>query len=228
MPCRLFHSIPGPYPLNASSSSQLWQVKMSLDIAKYPSGSKMTPCWDLLLWMYSFIPSTLVNWMCSSFRELEVFICELCAWIWTLMNKGKKSESLNPVNLSSLLKILFLKDSIYLFLERGERREKERERIINVWLPLPHPLLGTWPETQACALTGNQTGIPFICRQALSSTETHQPGLFWKPFKNIYWVLLHAEFHVCYLFLWLLWGSNGKTHEKCSVQSLVSNKCLPL
>ena len=25
------------------------------------------------------------------------------------------------------------------------------------WLPLAHPHLGTWPATQACALTGNGT-----------------------------------------------------------------------
>ena len=33
----------------------------------------------------------------------------------------------------------FFKDFIYLFLERGEGREKERERNINVWLPLALP-----------------------------------------------------------------------------------------
>ena len=47
-------------------------------------------------------------------------------------------------------KILF----IY-FLERGEGKEKERERNIGVWLPLVCPLLGTQPTSQACALTGN-------------------------------------------------------------------------
>ena len=36
----------------------------------------------------------------------------------------------------------FLKDFIYLFVERGERREKERERNITVWLPLVRPLWG--------------------------------------------------------------------------------------
>ena len=41
--------------------------------------------------------------------------------------------------------------SIYLFLVRGEGMEKERERNINVWLPLMHPLLGTWPTTQPSA-----------------------------------------------------------------------------
>ena len=35
----------------------------------------------------------------------------------------------------------FLKDFIYLFLERGEGKEKERKRNINVWLPLKCPLV---------------------------------------------------------------------------------------
>ena len=56
----------------------------------------------------------------------------------------------------------FFKGFIYLFLERGEGREKERERNINVWLPLTWPPLGTWPTTQACALTGNQTSDPLV------------------------------------------------------------------
>ena len=37
-----------------------------------------------------------------------------------------------------MLKLLFFKDFIYLFLDRREGEEKERERNINVWLP-PHP-----------------------------------------------------------------------------------------
>ena len=49
----------------------------------------------------------------------------------------------------------FLKDFSYLFLDRGEGREKERERNMNVWLPLVHPLLGTWFTTQSYALTEN-------------------------------------------------------------------------
>ena len=31
------------------------------------------------------------------------------------------------------------KDFIYVFLEAGEVKDKERERSINVWLPLLHP-----------------------------------------------------------------------------------------
>ena len=64
----------------------------------------------------------------------------------------------------------FLKDFIYLFLERGGGRGKQREetsiceRNIN-WLLLV-PQLGTWPTTQACALTGNWTGNILVCRMA--------------------------------------------------------------
>ena len=53
-----------------------------------------------------------------------------------------------------------LRFSLFIFRERG--REGERERNINVWLPLMWPLLGTWPATQACALTGNQTRDPLV------------------------------------------------------------------
>ena len=44
-----------------------------------------------------------------------------------------------------------------------------------MWLSLTHcpqlgqrPQLGTWPTTQACALTGNRTGDPLVFRPALS------------------------------------------------------------
>ena len=62
------------------------------------------------------------------------------------------------------------KDFIYLFLERGEG--KERERNINVWLPLMWPPLGTWPTTQLCALTGNRTDNPLVRRLALNHWAT--------------------------------------------------------
>ena len=56
--------------------------------------------------------------------------------------------------------ICFFKDFIYLFLERGEEREKKRERNINMgekhqsvisYRPQQRPS----PAAQACALTGN-------------------------------------------------------------------------
>ena len=51
------------------------------------------------------------------------------------------------------------------------------EKNINVWLPLAHSLLGTWPATQACALTGNQTGDPFVHRPALNPLSHTNQGL---------------------------------------------------
>ena len=63
---------------------------------------------------------------------------------------------------------LFKKDFI-LFLERGESRENERERKINVWLPLAYRLLGgTWPTTQAMCPDGNRTHYPVVGRPALN------------------------------------------------------------
>ena len=49
--------------------------------------------------------------------------------------------------------------------------EKERERNIYIdhhQLPLARPQLGTWPTTQACALTENQTGDLSMSRSALN------------------------------------------------------------
>ena len=57
---------------------------------------------------------------------------------------------------------------IYLFLDGVGEREKEKERNINVWLTLVCLLLGTWPATQACALTGNRTCNPLVCRPGLN------------------------------------------------------------
>ena len=37
-----------------------------------------------------------------------------------------------------------------------------------MWLPLILLVLGTWPATQACALTGNRTGDPLVSRSTLN------------------------------------------------------------
>ena len=75
----------------------------------------------------------------------------------------------------SSFKWFFLRLFIYLFIyfQRGE----ERRRNINVWLPLLHPLLRTWPATQACVLSGNQTGNPLVCRPALNPLSHTNQGI---------------------------------------------------
>ena len=85
----------------------------------------------------------------------------------------------------------FLKDFIYLFLERGERREKEGERNINVWLPLTCPLLGIWLTTQAHALTGTQTDNPWVYRLALTPLSHTSQDWYYFLFD-----LKHAAFNV--------------------------------
>ena len=92
-----------------------------------------------------------------------------------VVQRGEPSLSMPP---SCVSVILFLKDFIHLFLERGEGTEKERERNISVWLPLMRPLVGTWSATQACALSGNQAGDPLVCRQALNPLSHTSQGVF--------------------------------------------------
>ena len=72
----------------------------------------------------------------------------------------------------------FFKGFIYLFLERGEGREKN----INVCLPLMWPPLGIWPATQACALIGNWTADPLVCspHSIHWATPARAPSLFVK------------------------------------------------
>ena len=78
--------------------------------------------------------------------------------------------------------VWFFKIFMHLFLDRGEGREKEGERNIDVCLPLVHPLLGPWPTTQACALTGS----PLVYRTALNPLSHTS----WAKTCNCYIILL--------------------------------------
>ena len=53
---------------------------------------------------------------------------------------------------------------------------KKRERNINVWLPLAHPQLGTWPAGQICALKGTRTSNPLVCRPTLNPLSHTSQG----------------------------------------------------
>ena len=73
---------------------------------------------------------------------------------------------------------LFLK-RFYLFIFReGRKGGKKREKNFIVWLPLTRPLVGTWPATQACALTGNQPSDPLVCRPVLNPLKHTSRGVF--------------------------------------------------
>ena len=53
-----------------------------------------------------------------------------------------------------------------------ERREKERKSVVASHMPQ----LGTWPATQACALTGYQTGDHLVHRPALNPLSYTSQG----------------------------------------------------
>ena len=72
------------------------------------------------------------------------------------------------------LNVAFFEKRFYLFFTEGKRRRK-KGRIINAWLPLALPLLGTWPATQACALRLEPATLWFTGQH--STTEPHQSGL---------------------------------------------------
>ena len=52
--------------------------------------------------------------------------------------------------------VIFLRFYLFTFKQRRRQggREEERKRYLSVGLSLVHPSPGTWPATQACALTG--------------------------------------------------------------------------
>ena len=72
----------------------------------------------------------------------------------------------------------FLKDFIYLYLDRGKGRGIEKKRNISVWLPLTcNPHWGTACNLSMCPdWESNQQ--PFGSQAGTQCIEPHQPGLF--------------------------------------------------
>ena len=92
------------------------------------------------------------------------------------MNNNKPMHvSINSIFLRPWASIFYLFYFLkILFISRGDGREKN----INVWLPVMLPQPGTWPTTKACALTGNRTSDPLVCRLALNPlSQISQGGL---------------------------------------------------
>ena len=63
-----------------------------------------------------------------------------------------------------ILEHCFKRFYLFIFREGNGGRKKET----SMWLPLACPLLGTGPETQACAPTGNRTGDSLVPRSMLN------------------------------------------------------------
>ena len=96
-----------------------------------------------------------------------------------MQKEGEFQWNQHTIVPSDSFHILFFYEVIYLFLERGEGKEKKREKNTDVWLPLVRPQLGTWPTTRARALTGNQTSNPLVCRPVLNPLSHTNHGSFY-------------------------------------------------
>ena len=98
----------------------------------------------------------------------------------------------------SFVWLFFFLDFIYLVLEREEGRENEREGNINVWLHLMSPTQGTWPATQACALTGDRTCDPLVHRPALNPQSHTSQGCLGVVFlfKNLSYLRHYLTFWI--------------------------------
>ena len=64
----------------------------------------------------------------------------------------------------------------------------------SLWLPLERPLLGIWPTTQACALTGDQThslGASRKCCDPLSYRTARAISVFFQKLGSDWLVVPH-------------------------------------
>ena len=99
-------------------------------------------------------------------------ICFSCLFGNNIIDVLFQSTHLSPYSRSFFLFLRF-----YLFLERGEGRERN----INVWLPLTYPLLGTWPTTRHVPWLGINRWH-FGSQASTQSTETpvRAPGVSYR------------------------------------------------
>ena len=89
--------------------------------------------------------------------------------------------------------IFFFKDFIYLFLDRGERREKEGEQYQCVGASHTPSVEDLVHKPQACALTGNRTSDPLFCRPAPNPLSHTSQGLNVIILLNWFYSILNYE-----------------------------------
>ena len=113
----------------------------------------------------------------------------------------------------------------------GREEEKGREtlmckRNINK-LALAHPLLGAWPSSQACALTGNWTENLFGLQDNkgfqddTQTTELHQSGPYRSFTNKIWYPRITAYCELCHLYL-IHQKQTNTTHPQPELPELCS------
>ena len=66
------------------------------------------------------------------------------------------------------LSSIFFRFHLFIFRQRGREEDREREKHQCVVASRVTPT-GYWPKTQACALTGDPTSDPLVCKPVLNS-----------------------------------------------------------
>ena len=126
----------------------------------------------------SFFFSCSFAWNIFSNPSLSVFV-GLFLWFCSLVG------SIYTVH---VFFFLFLRFYLFIFRERG--REGEKERNINVWLPLMWPPLGTWRSNPSMCPDWESNRQPFGLQPALNPlTYARQGGFFF----FIYFIYLFSE-----------------------------------
>lgn len=85
---KIFNSISGPSPWNASRSSELWQLKIPPNIAKYALVGKITPSWKLLercQWLHQFSDSFCHSWPLLTSLQLLTLLTSLFVYLSILL-----------------------------------------------------------------------------------------------------------------------------------------------
>ena len=78
--------------------------------------------------------------------------------------------------LSQSFPFFFFLKILFIYFYRGERSEKERERDINVWLPLTYPITGDLAHNLGMCPTLGIEPETFSLQASTQSTEPHQLG----------------------------------------------------
>ena len=79
-----------------------------------------------------------------------------------------------------MVTFFFFRKRFYVFIFREENGRRKRGRETSMcgcpFCAPCAPLLQTWPASQACALAGNQTGDPLVCRPVLNPLSHTSQG----------------------------------------------------
>ena len=141
------------------------------------------------VWLLSFLLNMVyyIDWLkptlCScvnatQLRCILLFIC--CVFVSLLFCWG--FLQLYSLGILVCSFSLSFKDCLFVFRGMGREREREGKKMCERntdWLSVTRPQLGTWPATQACALTENWTSDLWVHTPVLNPLSHTSQGSIW-------------------------------------------------